>query len=240
MGCIAVSPQGDRPSYERLTDGIHTSLTFLAALSCLCAAASASAAGLPQCPVQSGQVVGYDIIRDGMVIGAQTVRYGVSGPDLTVEIAVSASIRALGVRVYTYEHHGTEHWHDGQMVGLVTRTDDDGTPRQVNATRDAAGTWHGVSGAAPGPAPLLATSLWNSQTLTATRLLDRETGAVVPVRVTPAGDEVLKLGSRTVTAHKYDLSGLVTGSAWYDSSGCWVRALFHTRVDGSLVEVRAK
>ena len=201
---------------------------------------AARAGSLPQCPVQAGQVVSYDILRGGTVIGAQTVRYTVAGLDLTVEIAVNASIRALGLRVYNYEHHGTERWHDGQMVGLVTRTDDDGTPRAVNATRDPAGVWHGLSGPSPGAAPLLATSLWNSQTTAATRLLDRETGAVVPVRVVAAGDEVLKLGSRSVPAHKYDLSGLVSGSAWYDSNGCWVRALFHTRVDGSLVEVRAR
>ena len=71
-------------------------------------------------------------------------------------------------------------------------------------------------------------------------MLDRETGAVVPVRVTPAGDEVLKLGSRSVPSHKFDLTGIVSGSAWYDANGCWLRALFHTRVDGSLVEVRAR
>ena len=74
---------------------------------------------LPQCPVQSGQTVSYDILRGGNVIGAQTVHYAVTGPDMTVEIAVAAAIRALGVRVYNYEHHGTERWHDGQMVSLV-------------------------------------------------------------------------------------------------------------------------
>lgn len=198
------------------------------------------AGSLPQCPVQPGQTVSYEILRSGNVIGAQTVRYSVAGPDLTVEIAVTASIRALGVRVYSYEHHSTEHWHDGQMVSLASRTNDDGTPRTVDAMRDAAGVWHGVSGPLSGAGPLLATSLWNSQTTAVTRLLDRETGAVVPVRVVAAGDEVLKLGSRTVSARKYDLFGLVSGSAWYDANGCWVKALFHTRVDGSLVEVRAK
>lgn len=197
-------------------------------------------AALPACPVQNGQTVSYDIVRGTTVIGSQTVHYTVAGPDMTVEIAVNAAIRVMGVRVYNYEHHGTERWHDGQMVGLVARTDDDGTPRQVNASRDAAGVWHGVTGPAPGPAPLLTTSLWNNQTISATRLLDRETGAIVPVRVTPAGDEVLRLGARSVPAHRFDLAGLVSGSAWYDANGCWVRALFHTRVDGSLVEVRAK
>ncbi len=113
-------------------------------------------------------------------------------------------------------------------------------PRQVNATRDPAGA--GTARPAPPPArpPLLASSLWNNQTTSATRLLDRETGAVVPVRVTPGADEVLRLGARSVPAHRFDLAGIVSGSAWYDANGCWVRALFHTRVDGSLVEVRAK
>ena len=210
----------------------------LAAVGMLLAAPACAA--LPACPVQNGQTVSYDIVRGTTVIGSQTVHYTIAGPDMTVEIAVNAAIRMMGVRVYNYEHHGTERWHDGQMVGLVTRTDDDGTPRQVNASRDAAGVWHGVTGPAPGPAPLLSTSLWDNQTVLATRLLDRETGAIVPVRVTPAGDEVLRLGARSVPAHRFDLAGIVSGSAWYDANGCWVRALFHTRVDGSVVEVRAK
>lgn len=202
-------------------------------------AAVARAAPLPMCPIQSGQTSNFDILRGGNVIGHQTVAYQVTGPDMTVTIDVAASLRALGVRVYNYEHHGVEHWHDGQMVGLDSKTDDDGTPRQVHAFKDAGG-WHGTTGPAPGNAPLLATSLWDSQTTAATRLLDRETGAIVAVHVAPAGAESLHLGSRQVSAEKYDMTGLVSGDAWYDANGCWVQALFHTRVDGSLVEVRAR
>ncbi len=204
------------------------------------AAAPVEAAGLPLCQVQNGQTTSYDILRGNDVIGSQTVHFTTAGADMTVEITVTAAIHMLGIRVYNYAHHGTEHWQGGQMVSLVTRTDDDGIPRQVSATRDPATGWHGITGVSPGMAPLLATSLWNSQTTEAVRMLDRETGAVVPVRVTPAGDEVLKLGSRSVPSHKFDLTGIVSGSAWYDANGCWLRALFHTRVDGSLVEVRAR
>ena len=203
-------------------------------------APKADAAALPACPVQNGQVADYDIVRGGDVIGHQTVHYTVAGPDLTVQIDVTAAIRALGIRVYNYEHHGTERWQGGQMVSLVTRTDDDGTPRQVNASRDPATGWHGTHGLQPGLAPLLASSLWNSQTVTQTRLLDRETGEVVPVRVTQAADETLHFGSRQVAAHRFELVGVVSGTAWYDANGCWLQARFHTRVDGSLVEVRAR
>ncbi len=198
------------------------------------------AAPLPACPVVNGQTVGYDILRGGNVIGHQTTRYAVTGPDLTVTIDVTAGLHALGIRVYRYQHHGEEHWHDGQMVRLVTTTDDDGTPRHVDATRDPqTGAWHGVAGPQPGPGPLLSTSFWNSQTVTQTRLLDRETGEIIPVQVGPAVGETIQLGSRPVSANRYDLAGPVKGSVWYDANGCWVQALFHTRVDGSLIEVRA-
>ncbi len=213
---------------------------FLAFSSFLLAMPVAQAAPLPLCPVQPGQVSSYDIVRGGNVIGRQTVTYTPAGSDLTVDIEVSAALHALGIRVYNYQHHGTEHWHDGQMISLVTHTNDDGTPRQVNASRDPATGWHGTHGLAPGLAPLLATSLWNSETVNQTRLLDRETGEVVSVRVTPAGDEMLKLGARQVQAHKFDMVGVVSGTVWYDASGCWLQALFHTRVDGSLIEVRAR
>ena len=200
----------------------------------------ADAAALPACPIQSGQTVSYDIVRGGNVIGQQTVHYTLSGTDLTVDISVAASLHMLGMRVYNYEHHGTEHWQNGQLVSLVTRTDDDGVARHVNATRDPVTGWHGVTGLPPGMAPLLPSSLWNGETVNATRLLDRETGEIVPVRVSPAGNEVVRLGVRQVAAHKFDLAGVVSGSAWYDNGGCWVRALFHTRVDGSLIEIRAR
>ena len=199
------------------------------------------AAPLPACPISNGQTVTYDILRGDSAIGHQTTRYAVAGGDITVTIDVTASLRALGVRVYHYEHHGVEQWHGGQMVHLTTTTDDNGTPRHVDAVRDPqSGAWRGITGPQPGPAPLLSTSFWNSQTVTQTRLLDRETGEIVPVQVGAAGSQALQIGQRQVTASKYDLAGPVKGTVWYDAAGCWVQALFHTRVDGSLIEVRAK
>ena len=224
-----------------MTSPIRCRIALLSlAASSLAGPRPAVADPLPVCAVTNGQVGEYDIVRGGNVIGRQTVRYAISGPDMTVTIDVQASIRAMGIRVYNYTHHGEERWHAGQMVALVTKTDDDGTPRKVDASRDPVTGWHGVTGLSPGMAPLLATSLWNSQTVVQTRLLDRETGAVVAVHAGPGRAETLTLPGRAVPAERFDLTGIVSGSAWYDRSGCWLQALFHTRVDGSEVEVRAR
>jgi hypothetical protein len=193
---------------------------------------------LPACAV-AGQTFTYDIVRGGNVIGRQTVRFSGVAPDMTVSIDMTASLSVLGVKVYRYEHHGEEHWRNGALASLVTRTDDDGTPRHVNVARDSqTGTWTGTHGVDPGAATLIPTSLWNNRTVTQARLLDRETGEVVLVKVSAEGDEAVHIGSRDVVARKFDLAGLVHGTVWYDAAGCWARALFHTRVDGSLVEIR--
>ena len=203
------------------------------------ASTAALAAALPVCPVSNGQTVSYDIVRGGDVIGHQTVRYATAGTDLTVTIDVAAALHMMGIRVYRYQHHGEETWHDGQMVRLVTTTDDDGTPRHVDASRDPqTGTWRGVIGQ-PGPAPLLSTSFWNIQTVLQTRLLDRETGRIIAVHADAPATQTLPLGTRTISASKYDLAGPVKGSVWYDGSGCWVQAIYHTAVDGSVIEVHA-
>ena len=212
----------------------------LLVLSAVLAASSAEvAAALPVCPVSNGQVSSYDILRGAAVIGHQTIRYAVAGSDMSVTIEVSAALSALGVRVYRYEHHGEERWHDGQLVRLTTRTDDDGTPRQVDANRDATGQWHGTKGLPP-TSGLLPSSLWNIQTVAQNRILDRETAEVLAIHAGAPQAQMLQLGTRQVSANKYDLEGLVKGSVWYDGSGCWVQALFHTRVDGSLIEIRAR
>jgi hypothetical protein len=199
-----------------------------------------AAAPLPVCPVTNGKVLSYDIVRGGNVIGHETLRWAVSGPDTTVTMDTNASLHALGIRVYHYEHHGEEKWHDGQMVSLVSKTDDDGIPRHVAVSRDPSGAWRGIVGTQPGAIPLISSTLWNDQIVQQTRILNHETGEVVPVHATSAGQQAIKLPDREVTATQYELAGPVKGTVWYDTTGCLVQAKFHTKVDGSLIEMQAR
>ena len=213
---------------------------MLAAAAVLCASAPGHAQTLPLCPVTDGMAASYDIVRGGTVIGRHTLAFAQRGTDLTVTIAVEANLYALGIRVYHYEHRGRELWRDGRMVTMDTRTVDDGEVKQVSAAFDPArGAWTGITGAAV-TGPLMASSFWNSGTVRQARFLDDETGAVNPVQVKPAGQEMLTLNGRPVPASKFDLAGNTSGSVWYDGQGCWVRALFKSPVDGSLIDVRSR
>ncbi len=212
--------------------------TILAAILTLCGTARAA---LPACPVTDGSTASYDIVRGGDVIGRHTVQFARRGAELVVSIAVEANLSALGIRVYHYEHTGREVWRDGRMVSMQTHTKDGGDTKQVHASLDpASNVWSGVTGPAPVSGPLMASSFWNSDTVRQTRFLDDETGAVNPVQVTPAGQAVLTVRGQTVTASRYDMVGTMSGTVWYDAAGCWVRALFKSPLDGSMVEVRAR
>ncbi|WP_158743621.1 DUF6134 family protein [Acidisphaera sp. L21] len=199
-----------------------------------------AAAPLPTCPVTNGKVASYDIVRNGNVIGHESFRWAINGPDTTVTVDVNASLHALGIRVYHYEHHGEEKWHAGQLVALATNTDDDGIPRHVQVVRDPGGAWHGIVGAQPGPGPLIDSNVWNDQIVQQSRLLNHETGEVVPLHTSSAGEQSVKLSDRQVTATQYELAGPVKGTVWYDGNGCLVQAMFHTKVDGSLIEMQAR
>ena len=201
----------------------------------------ARAQALPLCPVTDGMSKGYDIVRGGSVIGRHTLTFAQRGADLTVTIAVEASLSALGIRVYHYEHQGRELWREGRMVSMTTRTVDDGVVKAVSAAFDPArGAWTGTAGAAAVTGPLMASSFWNSGTVRQARFLDDETGMVNAVQVTPAGQETLTLAGRPVPASRFDLVGTTSGSVWYDGQGCWVRALFKSPVDGSMIDVRSR
>ena len=191
--------------------------------------------------MSNGQTASYDILRGGDVIGHQTVRYGVTGHDMTVTIDVAVALHMLGIRVFRYSHHGEETWHDGQMVRLVTTTDDDGTPRHVDASRDRAdrdpgGAW---SGRSPGRGPCCPAASGTSRPSCKPRLLDRESGKIIAMHADAPSAQTLQLGQRQVATSKYDLAGPVKGSVWYDGNGCWVQAVYTTLVDGSLIEVHA-
>ena len=203
--------------------------------------AARAAETLPVCPVKHGQTVTYDVIRGGSVIGSQKLHFTGTGDELAVDVEIGASIEMLSISVYKYHHRGREEWRHGELVSLEAETDDDGTPRHVSVHRDPkTGTWLGIAGPPPPAGPLVPASLWNAKMVSQTHLLDRETGEVVKLTVSHAADEMLHLGGRDIPAERFDMSGQVKGSVWYDRAGCWLRALFNTRVDGSQIEVVLK
>ena len=90
----------------------------------------------------------------------------------------------------------------------------------------------GSAGSYLAPAETLPTSYWNKAMIGQTRLLDTQSGRLIEVEVKPAGRERIDVGGRPVDAQRYEISGDLQASLWYDSADTWAKLAFMARGSG--------
>ena len=133
------------------------------------------------------------------------------------------SIHATLVHLYGADWVWLERWRGGCLTALESTTDDNGEREFVRAT--ARGNRLVVArppGSEEHEGCVRSFAYWNPQILKAQRLLNSQTGELLPVTVLPRGEEPVRVGSQTLQAQRYRISG--TGlqiDVWY-SGDDWV------------------
>lgn len=181
----------------------------------LALAAPAHALSLP-----SGGKLSFDVVRKGKDIGDHVYQFQGSETDFTVKVVTDIAVKVPLIRttVYSFNHDSTEVWKGGKLQHLTSKTNDDGTPHQLDT----------------GPKGVLPASLWNEDTVRSKKLLNTIDGNIMPIRVADLGNEQVKTGSGTVSGHHYKISGGLERDLWYDAQGDLARVSFKAE-DGSTV-----
>ena len=151
----------------------------------------------------------FRVLLDDSEIGRHrfTLRDDSAGRELRSEARFD--VRFLAIPVYHYEHEATEHWRDGCLRALDSRTDDDGERKSVS--------WRET-----GSACRMSFAYWNPNILQQRRLLNAQTGEFVPVEVAALGEESITVRGRPVRAQRYRLSApQLDIDIWLDE-GEWV------------------
>ncbi len=190
-------------------------LTLLTALALAPAAIASPGASVPA----SGRLA-FDVIRKDRDIGDYVVTFRGSGDDVTVDIATDVHVRVpvIGVAAYRFSQTSTETWRGGQLAGLTSRTDDNGTPHDIRV----------------GATSLIPASLWNADMVRSSAVLNTIDGSTDPISVSNLGTENVATGSGTVAATHYALRGGLNRDLWYAGA-----TLVHVRFaaeDGSQVD----
>ena len=158
----------------------------------------------------------FDAMLDGRPIGRHTFRVVDRGGHVEVDSRASFDVKFLGFSVYTYEHHAREHWRDGCLATLDSRTDDNGKIEVVNGALAGDGfalTRGGTTTVLP--ACTMTFAYWNPAIRAQERLLNPQTGEYLGVSVSVAG--AAKLGE--TDASRYVLRGeKLEIDLWYDSA----------------------
>ena len=207
---------------------------FLTGAAALAVASPAVAAPLPVPP--SG-VMRFKILRNGTPIGEQHMAFTQSGDDLRVETNLEMIVKLMGIPVFHYQGNAVEHWENGQFIRLGSKVNHNGTQLSVQAHQVPGGFAIQSTKAGDyqytGSPPMLPLTYWNPAILKA-MVLNVETGRHYPPIVSSPGWSKLPTAEGgTVLARRFDVTGKLHLSLWYDQSNQWCGLEFH--VDGDEV-----
>ncbi len=195
---------------------------FLAvSLSLACPAAQAEAS--PRTPGS----VSFEVLRGGHPFGRQNVTVTRSGDQLIA--STSADLRAsLGpINFFHYTQACRETWVDGALQHLSCNTTRGGRPSPVEGVvQGGSFQTRGPLGPVEMPLGVLPTSWWSRPPLTTREMLNTETGARLPVRITLIGRETINAGGRHIQADHIRVAGTLSVDLWYDEAGHWVSCAF--------------
>ena len=208
-----------------------TSLGACVAMGVPSFADNASTGAAPAWNPSPGDVIAFDVLRQGSSFGRHVVRFSETS-DGSLEVEVDVDLKAgLGpITLFRYELDATEIWKDGKLVALEGRVNDDGTRETVRATSKGNSLVVDGDGYNGEVAPdILPASHWNVAQTRAQHLLSSENGELIEVSVQPLGRETIEAGGRSVAANKYLMDSDIDVTIWYDDAGRWLKLAFEAR-----------
>ena len=176
----------------------------------------------PAAPTADGEW-NFRVLLDGKEVGWH--RYVVRGDGAATEVESRAQfdVRFLLLNAYSYRHTARERWRGACLDELESRTETNGRVEEVAAVADDdAVVVDGPSGDARLPGCVMSFAYWDPRILRATRLLNSQTGELLPVSVAERGTERVNVAGRNVAATRHRLSAPnLQIDLWY-ADGRWV------------------
>lgn len=166
----------------------------------------------------------FRVLLDGRQIGRHqfTLQADDAG-EFELRSTMQIDVRMLFVSVYRYQHEAVERWHGNCLRSLVSHTETNGERETVSATThgDVLSVKH-AQVVEEHAGCIMSFAYWNPQILLAQRLLNSETGELLPVSITAEGTETVAVRGEPLTASHYRISGpRLQIDLWY-AGDLWV------------------
>lgn len=190
-------------------------------------------------PAQA-ETLNYTVTRDGSDIGTHTVAISDQGGATEVDVQTDIEVKVLFVTAYKFKHTSHEKWRDGRLMAISSTTDDDGTPKQLNARLNGEqlvinAQIKDQDRRQTADAGVLPASLWHPDTVEQSALLNTLDGEIMDIVVENKGTETVPAGGKDVQATQYSISGELTRDLWFDDAGRLVRMRFPDKTNSEIV-----
>lgn len=166
-----------------------------------------------------------------------------------VQSQASFDVSILFVPVYRYRHDNTEIWQDGCLQQIESETDANGTRYSVDLSKTAQGYQIAATAREIGTYQadcMMSFAYWDQRFLRQNRLLNTQTGELIPVEIQALGPSKRKIANRTRSVEGFRIYAELQNidiTVFYDSdTGRWValesmleggRKLRYTLAEGS-------
>src|SRR5512147_449268 len=191
---------------------------------------------VPRVPPPS---IRFDVIREGDVIGTHEVNFASAGQALSVTTRIEVEVRILNVKLFEFRHNGTEVWTDGRLQKFDSETLDDDSKFFVVGRAEADGfRMTNRKAVEMAPADIMVASYWTPEIARRPQLIDPQRGRVKEQQLLGKDTVKVAVGSSTVVATRYTISGVNNGGVAYDDRGRWLAAEMNKK--GSEILYRAR
>ena len=174
----------------------------------------------------------YVVLRDGERIGYNRVVAAPSGDGLALELTFDSKLAVTfgPVTVFRYSHQRRESWQNGRLVHAAGRTNDDGTPYDVEVRAEGGAYVRTINGRAevlgPERKPLV---FWNTEALKGhNTFFSVSDGKLPDVSLEFLGHEPAPWWHGGKTLDHYRITGDEDRELWHDEQGRLVRVKFQS------------
>lgn len=187
------------------------------------------------------KAIHFDVIRNNEVIGRHDVIFTSVGNDgFNVETTIDIEVRILGVRVFIYQHKGTEQWRAGRLFAFDSRTiDNDSKFFVVGRARDDGFHITNRKGEVMAPADIMVGSYWRPEIALEKRLIDPQRGRIKDQRLITQDQLDVRIGGVERPTERYSVTGVVEGWVAYDAKERWVAATLRKAGSDILYRLRS-
>jgi hypothetical protein len=178
-------------------------------------------------PIPPGNALAFKVLQDGSPCGTHNLTFKQNGDDLQVDVDIELAGSAALIP-YHYSLQATEHYTNGVFTSLDSHVLDRGKTLEVHARKTDAG--YDIEGTNmplyTGPSNTLPLTYWNKAMLNAI-ILNVETAHSYPVVAnSPGWNNLPTANGGSILAQRYDLSGKLNLSVWYDQENNWAGLAF--------------
>jgi hypothetical protein len=171
----------------------------------------------------------FDVFLDDRPIGTHKFFISAQPQGYKVISEAEFDVSFLMIPVYSYHHRSEEHWVNGCLNSLTSRTNDDGEQLTVELHKQQQQyELTTAQGEQILQGCLRSFSYWDLQLLNAGTLLNAQNGELVSVDLSPLGEDRLKIDDRTIASRHYRLAGQnaqgspINIQLWYSVQGEWL------------------